>query len=230
MPTRKVTRGRAKRGKPRRRRRYRRARKAVDRRQNRNISKLYKLVKYGKERKFIDQTATSVGVDQNWLNLLPRDLTFIVQGDTGSSRVANKCKIHSHHLKIKVTYGDVTNLFRIMVIRFPNQSASLVDIADVLETPTATSPLNLMSMLKRNGDTKFQVLWDTGVVRINDALKKQVTYDVTIKPRGSGFYTGYNSPSANACISGFTYLVACTDSLIAPNPTFTTSARTTFSG
>lgn len=214
-----------------RKRRYsrKRARKAVDRRQNRNIAKLYKLVKFGKERKYVDQTNVAP-IDQNWANLLSRDLTFIAEGTTETTRIGTKLKIHSHHIKIKVDYGDVTNLFRIMVIRFPNQSASLVDVADALETPNATSPLNLMSMLKRQGDTKYNILWDSGVQRINDALMKQRTFDVTLKPKGSGYYTGYNSPSASACVAGFTYIVACTDSLIAPNPSFTTSTRTVFSG
>ena len=217
--------------KPRKRTRRRKpAAKAVDRRQDRSISKLYKMVKFGKERKFIDQSASGTAVDSTWLPLLPRDLTFIAQGDNQGQRVGNKCSIHSHHLKIKVTYGDPTNIFRIMVVRFPNQAASLVSLTDVLQDPTAASPLNLMSNLKREGDTKYQILWDSGVQRINDALLKQKSFDITLKPKGNGYYTGYNSSAAGGCIAGYTYVVACTDSLIAPNPTFTTVARTTFSG
>ena len=213
-----------------RRRRSAPAKKPVDKRQDRSIAKLYKMVKFGKERKFIDQSASATAVDSNWLPLLPRDLTFILQGDNQGERVGNKCQIHSHHLKIKVTYGDPTNIFRILVVRFPNQAASLVTLADALQDVSAASPLNLMSNLKREGDTKYQILYDSGVQRINDALLKQRTFDITLKPKGTGYYTGYNSSSAGGCIAGYTYVVACTDSLIAPNPTFTTVARTTFSG
>lgn len=213
-----------------RRRRRPLARKAVDRRQNRNISKLYKMVKYGKERKYIDQSASGVPIDSTWLPLLPRDLTFILQGDNQGERVANKIKIHSHRLKIKVTYGDPTNIFRIMVVRFPNQAASLVTLGDALQDVSAASPLNLMSNLKREGDTKYQILWDSGVQRINDALLKQRSFDITLKGKGTGYYAGYNSSSAGGCIAGYTYVVACSDSAIAPNPSFTTVARTVFSG
>jgi len=214
-----------------RKRRYRRkfARKAVDRRQNRNISKLYKLVKYGKEKKFIDQINVGVAVGSTWDVLQTRDLTYIASGDTQNTRVANKCKIISHRIKILVTLGDTTNIYRIMIVRFPNQSTSLVALTDVLESTLAVSPANLMSMLHRNSDTKFEVLWDSGVKTLG-LLTPQRSHDLTLRGKGGGFYTGYNSTSPGGCVAGYTYIVACTDSLLAPSPTFTTLSRTVFVG
>lgn len=224
-------------------RRYRkRARKAVDRRQDRNISKLYRMVNYSKERKWLDQ-AQITSLSTSWVPILPRDLTFIAQGTGGGSgvigqRIGNKIKIHSHHLKISVIVGDGTNLYRIMVVRFSSQAASLVDLADALQSPAAASPLNLMSFKKRDTDSKYQILWDSNVKTLAGnstanapaGANTQHTYNIVISNGNKGYFAGYNSSSAGGCVQGYTYVVACSDSAITPNPVFTCISRTTFSG
>lgn len=217
-----------------------RARKAVDRRQNRNISRLYKMVKYSKERKYFDQ-AGSFPITSNWSGILPRDFTFIPTGTTVNQRVGNKIQIHSHHIKIKVSIaaGDSQNLYRILVVRFPNQAASLVDLADALEDPSAASPYNLLSFNKRNTDNKYQILWDSGAKQLvgNGAttapFQARSNHNYNIKLGGKkGWYAGYNSTSAGGCVAGFTYIVAVSDSnpLSGTHPTFYTVSRTIFSG
>lgn len=210
-------------------RKKRPARKKVDRTQNRKISKLFKMVKFGKEQKFIDQINLGFTVDNTWAGIQSRDLTFILQGEDAHQRVGNKVKILQHRIKILVTLGDTTNIYRIMAVRFPNKAASLVTLSDALEDTAAVTPLNLMSMYKRQGNTKYQILWDTGVKKLTE-LHPQHSYDLVLNNNGKGYYAGYDSPSANACVAGFTYLVAVTDSAIAPNPSFTTMSRTIYTG
>lgn len=220
-------------------RRYKkRARKAVDRRQNRNISKLYRLVKYSKERKYVDQSVANLSLASSWVNPLPRDLTFIVTGTGDDQRVGNKINIHSHHLKIIMTTGDATQLYRILVVRFAHEAASLVQLSDALESDTAATPLQIMSFKKRNTDSKYEFLWDSGIQKMAgngsaaspSQSASQKIHDVTITNGNKGWYTGYNSPSAGACVAGFTYVVVCTDSAIAPSPSISIVSRTIFSG
>lgn len=208
--------------------RRRRARRAVDRSQNRKISKLFRLVKSVKEKKFIDQSTVDAAVGTVWTTLLPRDLSFIAQGDAQNQRIANKVKILSHHLKFLVTIGDSTNIYRILVIRFPNQAAADVNLGDVLEDPLEVSPINLMTMRKRNGDTKFQLLWDSGVKRL-DVNHPQHSYNIKLKP-SKGYFTMYNSNIGASCVAGYTYCVAVSDSNVAPNVGITTLSRTVFTG
>lgn len=215
-------------GKRRRFRRRRRARKAVDRRQDRSISKLYRLVKNVKERKFVDQSSIDIAVGSTWTTLLSRDLTFIAQGDGQDQRIANKIKIQSHHLKFLCTIGDTTNIYRIIVVRFPNQAAADVNLADVLEDPLETSPINAMTNYKRNGDTKFQILWDTGIKRL-DVNHPQHSYDIVLK-KTRPYFAMYNSDVAGSCVSGYTYVLAVSDSGLAPSVGITTVARTVYTG
>ena len=227
-------------GKSRNKFRYKKrpARKAVDRRQNKNISKLYRMVKYSKERKYIDQEVLNLTLGSSWVNPLPRDLTFIASGSGENQRVGNKIKIHSHHLKFVMTCGDSTQLYRILVVRFSHESASLVALSDALENPAGTTPSQILSFKKRNTDSKYQILWDSKTQRLAGngpasapiGVITQRVHDVKLNNGSKGWYTGYNSPSASACVAGFTYVVVCTDSAIAPSPSITCLSRTIFSG
>lgn len=218
------------------RRRRRPARKAVDRRQNKNIAKLYRIVKYGQEKKYVDQANSDIGVASSWQTLLLRDLTFIPEGTTENTRIGTKIKIHSHHLKFKVVAGDATNIYRIMVVRYVSEAAANVSLDNVLENPGAATPLQIMSFKKRNTASKYNILWDSGVKTLGGSgatavtpvgPNTQHTYNVNLK---GNWYAGYNSSAAGSCVAGYTYVVACSDSLIAPAPAFTTNARTIFSG
>lgn len=216
--------------------RRKRARKAVDRRQNRNIAKLYKMVRYGDERKWIDQSNT-ISLSTTWTQMLTRDLTYIAAGDTSNTRNGNKIKIHSHHLKVVVTGGDVTNLYRFCVIRFSAVAASQVQIEDALQSPVISSPFNLMTFKKRDTDSKYQILYDTGIQRTagdgTAGAPKQSTsqrvWNINLKPY-KGYFTGYNGSGANACVQGFTYLIGVSDSALVPHVQFQISARTIFTG
>ena len=95
-----------------------------------------------------------------------------------------------------------------------------------------------MSFRKRNTDSRYQILYDSGVKKLAGNIQAaapaqsatQAVHDIKINNGNKGFYTGYNSPSANACVAGFTYLVVCTDSAIAPSPSISVVSRTIFSG
>lgn len=208
--------------------RRRKARRAVDRHQNRQISKLYRMVGNVKEKKFIDQTTVDAAIGSVWTTLLPRDLTFIAQGDAQNQRIANKVKIISHHLKFLVTIGDSTNIYRILIIRFPNRAAADVNLGDVLEDPLEVTPVNLMTNRKRNSSTEYRILWDSGVKRL-DVNHPQHSFNIKLKPK-KGYFTMYNSNVAGSCVSGYTYCVAVSDSSVAPSVGITTLSRTVFTG
>lgn len=224
--------------KPKRKFKRRPAKRRVDRRQNKDIMRLYSLIKYSKERKFIDQNIPNLSLASSWVNPLPRDLTYIQQGSGENQRVGNKIKIHSHHLKVIMTVGDATNLYRLMVVRFSHESASLVQLSDALSDPTAGTPLQLMSFKKRNTDSKYQILYDSGVKQLAgngsaaspSQASSQRIHNIVVSNGNKGWYAGYNATGPAACVAGFTYLVVCTDSAIAPSPSISCLARTVFSG
>lgn len=220
-----------------RRRRKPPARKAVDRRQDRSIGKLYKMVRFGKESKFVDQQLqTSIG--DVWSNVLPRDLTYIPEGTTDNTRIGNKIKIFRHQIKVVVTTGDLTNLYRILVVRFKQVPTAQLGIQNVLEDYNNTSPFQLMGFWKRNAPTGYQILWDSGIKTLAGnyqaatspaGSKTQRTHNIILKnPRG--WLVQYADANANTVVNGFTYVVAVSDSSIAPSVGFQTMSRTIFSG
>lgn len=232
-----VRRPRIKRITGRRLRTARGARRAVDRRQDKSIFKLYKMVKYGKEKKYVDQQLTT-SVGQSWSNILTRDLTYIPEGTTDNTRIGNKIKIYRHQIKVVVTAGDVTNLYRIMLVRFGAIPTASLGIQQVLENSTATSPFQLMSFKKRNAECKFSILWDSGVRKLagNGSADtspygpaSQRTHNIVIRSR-NGLFTQYSGAAANTVTNGFTYLVAVSDSAVIPHVGFQSIARTIFSG
>lgn len=218
-------------------RRTKRAKRAVDRRQNRNIAKLYKMVKYSKERKWVDQGNT-LSLSTSYLNMLANDLTYIRAGDSANERNGNKIKIHSHHIKVVATVGDSTNWYRFLVIRFSSQPASLVQISDALDDPTAATPFQLLSMLKRNTDCRYQILHDTGIKLLagngiaasTAGPLSQRVHNIYCDNKGKGYYAAYSGVNAGDVTQGYTYLIGVTDSAIAPQPVFNVKTRTIFSG
>lgn len=221
----------------RRRRKKRVARKAVDRRQDRSIGKLYKMVKYSKESKYWDQQLqTSIGT--SWSNILPRDLTYIPEGTTDNTRIGNKIKIFRHQIKVVVTAGDGTNLYRLLVVRFKHIPTTSLGIQQVLEDSTATTPFQLMSYFKRNAQTGYNILYDSGVRMLAgngssaDApygARTQKQHNIILR-NPKGWLVQYADANANSVVNGFTYVVACTDSSVLPNVGFQAMSRTIFSG
>lgn len=218
-------------------RKRRPARRKVDRRQDRSIGKLYKMVKYGKEKKYVDQQLqTSVGT--TWSQILPRDLTYIPEGTTDNDRIGNKIKIFRHQIKVVATCGDSDNLYRIMVVRFGASPTAAIALQSVLEDPTATTPFQLMSFKKRNSDVKYKILWDSGIQKLAGNASaatspagptSQRVHNILLK-NSKGWFTQYSGAAANTVTNGFTYLVAVSNSTIVPHVGFQSIARTVFSG
>lgn len=209
------------------------AKKAVDRQQNRNISKLYRMVKYSKERKFIDQVPLTTTVANTYVNVLTRDLTYIPEGNTDNTRIGAKCKIFSHQIRLIVTAADTTNLYRILVVRFGKAPTASLGMQHVLENSGAATPYNLQSLKKRNSDLRYQILYDSKIKRLaltaeNQTMKQRV-HNINLTNK-HGWFCQYSSANANSCINGFTYVVMCSDSALAPNVGVQSVARTIFSG
>lgn len=213
------------------------AKKKVDRRQDRSIGKLYKMVKFGKESKYVDQQLqTSIGT--TWSALLPRDLTYIPEGTTDNERIGNKIKIFRHDLKIIVTCGDLTNLYRILVVRFKQIPTASLGIQQVLENYNNTTPFQIGSFKKRNAACQYDFLWDSGIQTLAGnyqvdtspaGSKTQRVHNVVLK-NPKGWLVQYADANANTVVNGFTYVVAVSDSSIAPSVGFQTMSRTIFSG
>lgn len=221
--------------KARKKRRYKRSkRSSVDRRQNRKISKLFRLVK--KESKYIDQYRETTA-SQSWNNILTRDLTYIAQGTDVNQRIGSKIMIKNIKCNIVVTIGDTLNLYRIMLVRWGPSDPAQIAVQNVLETPTGPQPQNLLSHYKRDPETNYQVLWDSGVQRLvgNGSANAPLTpitnriHNINVTSK-RGFYTQYSASSANTCNSGYIYLIAASDSAIAPNVGFQTDSRVIFTG
>lgn len=218
--------------------RYRaKAKKPVDRRQDKSIMRLYKLVRFGKEAKYVDQQLqTSVGT--TWGNLLARDLTYIPEGTTDNTRIGNKCKIFRHQIKVVVTTADLTNLYRILVIRFKRSPTAALGIQSVLENYNNTTPFQIMGFFKRNAPTGYNILYDSGVKTLAGnyqtaespaGSKSQKSHNIILKNK-RGWLAQYSDANANSCVDGYTYIVAVSDSAIIPNVGFQTMSRTIFSG
>lgn len=220
-----------------RKRRKPAARKAVDRRQDRSIGKLYKMVKYSKESKYVDQQlSTSIGT--TWANLLPRDLTYIPEGTTDNTRVGNKIKIFRHQIKVLVTCGDLTNVYRLLVVRFKHCPTASLGIQNVLENYNNTTPFQILGFFKRNAPTGYNILYDSGVRTIagnyqNDtspaSSSTQKQHNIILK-NPKGWLVQYSDANANSCVNGFTYILAVTDSSVLPHVGFQSMSRTIFSG
>ena len=215
----------------------RRARRAVDRRQDRSIFKLYKMVKYGKEKKYVDQQLTT-SLGTTWGNILQRDLTYIPEGTTDNTRIGNKIKIYRHQIKVVVTCADLTNIYRILVVRFGSVPTAQLGIQQVLEDYNNTTPYQIMSFRKRNASVKYSILYDSGVKTLAGNYQNATspagilstrTHNIVLK-NPKGWYTQYADQNANSVTSGFTYVVACTDSSVVPHVGFQSMARPIFSG
>lgn len=215
----------------------RKARKAVDRRQDRSISKLYKLVRFSKERKYVDQQLqTSIGT--TWSTILTRPLTYIAEGPTDAQRIGNKLMIHRIQLKIHVTPGDTTNLYRILVVRFGHCPTASLGIQNVLENYNNTTPFQILGFFKRNAPSKYKILWDSGVrSTVGNGSADTAPYgprsvsnhNVILKfPKG--LLVQYSGSAANTETNGFTYVIAVSDSALAPNVGFQSMSRVIFSG
>lgn len=213
------------------------AKKPVDRRQDRSIGKLYKMVKFGKEQKYVDQQLqTSIGT--TWANPLPRDLTYIPEGTTDNTRIGNKIKIFRHQIKMVVTAGDATNIYRVLVIRFGHCPTASLGIQNVLENYNNTSPFQILGYFKRNAPSRYQILYDSGVQKLagNGSAAEtpygsvsQRCHNIVLK-NPKGWLVQYSDANANSVTNGFTYVVAVSDSSILPNVGFQTMSRTIFSG
>lgn len=194
---------------------WRRRRGGVNARQNRAISTLFKRTR--KERKYIDQTAnTSIGTI--WSTLLPRPLTYVVQGDNNDQRIGNKLTVHSMHLKGFVTVDDTTNLLRIIVVKFGRMDNSQIAVQEFLSNSNAASPQHLLSFKHRNSKLKYQFLADrTYVLAGNDtagsssgpySVKK---LNINMKLNSSIFF---NADTDTVPVTGYTYVIAASDSLL----------------
>lgn len=215
------------------RRRFVRAKRRVDRIQNRRIRSLYKLTR--PEFKYRDQfQSTTVGL--SWQTLLPRPITYIPQGDTNSTRIGNKCKVHSIRIKGTITVDDPTNLCRMLLVRFGRTDASTIAVNDFLTDGGAAAPQHLYSGYTRNGNQKYAILYDkmitlTGAPNTvpgvtTTSIKK---FDFTIKPKGKMKDTFYALDTDTTPSDGYIYLIASTDSALS-GPNFTVHSRVIFSG
>lgn len=211
--------------------------KSTDRRQNAKIAKLTRLVK--SENKYVDQQLqTSIGT--TWTQITTRDLTYIpvaAQADE-HSRVGNKIRIFRHQIKVVVSCGDLTNLYRILVVRFDQCPTASLGVQNCLENYNNTTPFQIMGFFRRNAPSAYKILYDSGVRTIAGnyqvaespaSSSTQKTHNIILK-NSQGWITQYKDDNANSCTNGFTFVVAVSDSSVLPNVGFQTMSRTIFSG
>lgn len=212
------------------------AKKPVDKRQDRQIARLRREVRFTKEFKYVDQSLTTT-VNTAWNAILTRPLTYIPEGTTVADRIGNKLLISKIHLKCIVTVGDATNLYRILVIKFGHCPTAALGIQNVLEAPSAATPFQIMSYLKRNAPSKYKILWDSGVQSlVGDGAAGAYRTNICQRQHNvklnfpHGELVQYANSNANSEVNGFTYVVACSDSVLAPNVGIQTMSRVIFQG
>lgn len=196
------------------------SKKAVDRRQDKQIAKISKELRYGRDRKYIDQYLTSV-VGTTWVQLTPRPLTYISQGHGNQQRQGNSCQIHSVRIKGFLNIDDTTNRVRIMVVRFGRADAASIAIGDFLATGGSASPAHLLSMKTRNGDVPYNILLDksimlsgngTGNSSIGVLTHKYFDYKISIKGKKRACFYALDADTLPS--DGFIYIIASSDSLL----------------
>ena len=213
------------------RRRFVRAKRRIDKVQNARIRRLALLTR--PEYKFIDQYQVTT-VPANFTNLLPRPLTYMSQGSTNSTRIGNKVKIHSVRIRGSVVVDDSTNIVRMMLVRFGRTEISSIAVNNVLEE-SSSFPQALYSNYKRNGDQKYQVLYDKQILLTGGQITPGVTttslkkFDFTVKPKGKNRNTFFTLDSDTSPAEGYMYLIAASDSQLS-GPEVTVQSRVIFSG
>lgn len=220
-----------------RKKRRRKARRAVDRRQDRSIHKLYKLVKNNKERKFIDQQLTTT-ISTTWGNLLTRPLSYIPQGQGEGQRIGNQVMIKRIQFKTQVSVGDTFNTYRILIVRFGHTVTASLGIQNILQNYSNTTPFQILGFFRRNAPSKYKVLYDSGVktlvgngtsAQIPVTARSIANHNIVLKfPKG--ILVQYSDATASSETNGFTYVVAVTDSAIAPHVGFQSMSRVIFTG
>lgn len=213
------------------RRRYVRAKRRIDRIQNMRIRRLARLTR--PEFKFRDQYQVTT-IPAAFTNCLPRPLTYIPQGQTNSTRIGNKVKVHSIRIRGTVVVDDSTNIMRLMLVRFGRTDPTSIAVNNVLEE-SSSFPQALYSNYKRNGDQKYQVLYDKQILLTGGQITPGVTttslkkFDFTIKPKGRNQNTFYTLDSDTLPSEGFCYLICASDSQLS-GPELTVQSRVIFSG
>ena len=212
------------------------AKKPVDKRQDQQLLKLFKMVRFSKELKYVDQQLQTTA-STTWNNLLTRPLTYIPEGTTVGDRIGNKIMIHRIQFKSVVTVGDATNLYRILIVKFGHCPTAALGIQNVLENYNNTTPFQILGFFKRNAPSKYKILWDSGVQSLvgdgaagaTRTIHSQRQHNIVLKfPKGE--LVQYADSNANSETNGFTYVVAVSDSVLAPNVGFQSMSRVIFSG
>lgn len=211
------------------------SKKAVDRRQDKQIAKISKELRFGRDRKYIDQYAqTSVGTI--WTPLTPRPLTYITQGHGNQQRQGNSCQVHSVRLKGFIAIDDTTNRVRIMVVRFGRVDSASIAIGDFLAQGLTASPQHLLSMATRNGDVPYNVLMDKTIIlsgngsansSVGVLTHKYFDYKIPIKGKKRACF--YTQDADTLPSDGFIYIIASSDSLLG-GVTLNLQTRMIFSG
>lgn len=212
------------------------AKSRIDRAQNRKIRRLQRALK--PEEKFVDQVNFTGTVSNSYSSVLTRPLTFIAQGNNDNERIGNKIKIKSHQIRVIMTAADTTNLYRLMVVRFGTALNASIGVQHVLEHWNDATPFNLLSAKKRNTQMPYKILYDSGVKKLaltaENAEMAQRVHWLNLRPskksHPGGWLTVYDDATAGSCTTGFTYLIACSDSSIAPHVGVQSTARTIFTG
>ena len=191
-------------------RKYVKAYKKIDKVQNYKIRMLQRLTR--PEYKFRDQYQVTT-IPTAFTNCLPRPLTYIPQGQTNSTRIGNKVKVHSIRIRGTVLVDDTTNIMRLMLVRFGRTDPTSIAVNNVLEV-SGSFPQALYSNYKRNGDQKYQVLYDKQMLLTGGQITPGVTttsikkFDFTVKPKGQNKNTFYTLDSDTLPSDGFVYLNA----------------------
>lgn len=134
-------------------------------------------------------------------------LNGLAVGPAATERVGNRVKFTSVRARGTFTYGDNTNVIR-MLLLWSRAPLSLSNM------PTVNQPINpSFQNFKLLYDRAFHTQSDSGA----GLLQLPLIQTIYRKINGNSTYDGFNTnPDA-----GFLYVYFVSDSIIAPDPTFT---------
>ena len=156
-----------------------------------------------------------------------QQLASIPQGDTDSTRDADSCLPVSLHVKGFILGSDSYNLFRVVIIRWLQNTAfytpAIADIFQVINTSYAS-----LQQFNKDKRSNFEVLYDnldtlTGSVGTTQYIKK---YEISLplaKGRPIQWVSGSTTSGTNHI-----YIVSISDSAVVSHPSHVYQARVNF--
>lgn len=149
-------------------------------------------------------------------------LNAITTGTGANARVGDEVRPKGLQIRFRWDLGDATQLCRMLLVVFKDQTTTPPVLSDVLEAAGAIE--NLYSPYKINGSKKYRVLHDQLLSATAVTSENQYSL-VTIGPKMLGKSAKWTDGTGTNHKSGGVYLMLMSDSSATPHPSFSFYSR-----